>query len=253
MTNITPDDAQDPMRSATADRAGQTTSPKQMLGDAAQAVKQEAANFASTAQERARGAVDRRKETATRTLGDVATAIRRAGEELDQRDQSVVSRMVHQTADTIENLTQTLADKGPDELLDTVRDFGRRQPLAFIGGAVLIGLAIGRFARASAQNEQVQGLSSARVGDGGGDWTSNEGLAGASAAADMGGVAGEGGPTEAGPQFSRDDIGGASLGAGSGGLIGEDAGDIGESDIERADAGTGEGRGRAAGYGNPEA
>jgi hypothetical protein len=30
-----------------------------------------------------------------------------------------------------------------------VRDFGRRNPAAFIGGAVLVGLALGRFARAS--------------------------------------------------------------------------------------------------------
>jgi len=56
---------------------------------------------------------------------------------------------VRQAADGLESLSRNLADKEPGDLLNAVRDFGRKNPAAFIGGAVLVGLALGRFARAS--------------------------------------------------------------------------------------------------------
>ena len=54
-----------------------------------------------------------------------------------------------QAADGLESLSRNLADKDPGDLLNAVRDFGRRNPAAFIGGAVLVGVALGRFVRAS--------------------------------------------------------------------------------------------------------
>ena len=73
-------------------------------------------------------------------------------------DQSPASRLVQQAADSLESLSRNLADKEPGELLNAVRDFGRKNPAAFIGGAVLVGLALGRFARAS-ETSGTTGLS----------------------------------------------------------------------------------------------
>jgi hypothetical protein len=56
---------------------------------------------------------------------------------------------VGQAADGLERLSLSLADKRPEELLDGVRDFGRKHPLAFIAGGVLVGVALGRFVRSS--------------------------------------------------------------------------------------------------------
>ena len=126
-------------------------SPREMAGAAAQTVKQEAANFASSAKEKAAGQIDQHKETATRTLGDFANAIRKAGDELSQSDQSMASRLVQQAADGLEGLSRSVSDKRPEELLDAVRDFGRRNPAAFVAGSVLVGLAVGRFLRSSSE------------------------------------------------------------------------------------------------------
>lgn len=137
--------------------ADRKTQAKEMVGQATEALKTEAQTFAQTAQERLRGEAQKRAETATKTLGDFASAIRRAGDELSQADQSPAARLVGQAADGLERLSLSLADKQPEDLLDAVRDFGRRHPMAFIAGGVLVGVALGRFVRASETDGQYGG------------------------------------------------------------------------------------------------
>lgn len=135
---------------------GKKAKAKAAVNQAGQALKQEAQSFATVAQDKARTEAQRRTETATRTLGDFANAIRRAGDELAERDQSPAARMIGQAADGLENLSRNLAGKQPEELLDAVRDFGRRHPAAFIGGAVLAGIALGRFVRATEEAQDFE-------------------------------------------------------------------------------------------------
>lgn len=129
--------------------AGRKAQAKQLVGEAGQALKAEAQSFASAAQDRVRAEAQKGTQAGAKTLGDFANAVRRAGDELAGADQSPASRLVQQAADGLENLSRNLSDKEPGDLLNAVRDFGRRNPAAFIGGAVLVGLAVGRFARAS--------------------------------------------------------------------------------------------------------
>lgn len=126
-----------------------TEKAKEIVGQAGHALKAEAQSFASAAQDRVRAEAQKGTQAGAKTLGDFANAVRRAGDELSQTDQSPASRLVRQAADGLESLSRNLADKDPGDLLNAVRDFGRKNPAAFIGGAVLVGLALGRFARAS--------------------------------------------------------------------------------------------------------
>jgi hypothetical protein len=120
-----------------------------LIEQAGETIRAEAQSFAEVAQDRVRAEAQKSAQTAGKTLGDFANAIRRAGEELDQAEQTPASRVVRQAAEGLEGLSRNLAEKEPGELLDAVRDFGRKNPMAFIGGAVLLGVALGRFARAS--------------------------------------------------------------------------------------------------------
>jgi hypothetical protein len=133
---------------------------KELIGQAGQTLKAEAQSFASVAQDRVRQEAARGTQASAKTLGDFANAVRRAGDELEQTDQSPASKLVRQAADGLESLSRNLADKEPGDLLNAVRDFGRKNPAAFIGGAVLVGLALGRFARASEPSHPA-GLSDA--------------------------------------------------------------------------------------------
>ncbi len=161
MTDI--DTTTSPDTGGDATRLGQA---KQAIGQAGQALKSEAQSFADAAAQRAREEAQRRTETATRTLGDFASAIRKAGDELGQTDQSPAARLVRQAADGLEGLATNLAGKQPEDLLNDVRAFGRRNPIAFIGGAVLVGVALGRFIRASETGGAVrQALTDETGGD----------------------------------------------------------------------------------------
>jgi hypothetical protein len=132
---------------------GDSSSPKEMVASAAQAVKQEVASFAATAQDKAKDRIEQGKGAASSTLGDFANAIRKAGDELSQNDQSMAGRVVKQAAEGLEGLSRSVSEKRPEELLDAVRDFGRANPAAFIAGSVLVGLALGRFLRSSEQHQ----------------------------------------------------------------------------------------------------
>jgi|GEM_PF-305796 len=131
-----------------AESQSRTGQARQIVDQAGHALKAEAQSFATAAQDRVRAEAQKGAQAGARTLGDFANAVRRAGDELASSDQSPASRLVQQAADGLESLSRNLADKEPGDLLNAVRDFGRKNPAAFIGGAVLVGLALGRFARA---------------------------------------------------------------------------------------------------------
>jgi hypothetical protein len=139
----------------TQDVSGRKAQAKELVGQASGALKAEAKSFASVAQDRVRAEAQKGTEKATRTLGDFANAIRKAGDELSAADQSPASRLVQQAADGLETFSRNLEGKDPGALLNDIREFGRRHPVAFIGGAVLAGLALGRFVRAS-EHEQMR-------------------------------------------------------------------------------------------------
>lgn len=129
--------------------SGRLDAVKDRMSDAGNSLKSEVRSFAGAAQERVATEAQKGVETAGKTLGDFANAVRRAGDELAGADQNPAARLVGKAADGLEQFSRSLEGKDPGDLLDAVRDFGRRNPLVFVGGAVLVGLALGRFARAS--------------------------------------------------------------------------------------------------------
>lgn len=125
---------------------------REKLGEVRDTVKQEAANFASTAKDKASEQVERRKDAVTGTMTTFADAIRRAGDELGERDQTMAAQVIRQAADGLEGFSRSLSGKRPEEMLDAVRDLGRSHPGAFLAGSVFLGVALGRFMRSSAHH-----------------------------------------------------------------------------------------------------
>ena len=118
-----------------------------------QQAKEGARSWGNEAKERASRYAEGQKEAVSHHLDDFAQAIRKASDELSERDQTMASQMIRQAASGLESLSRSVQGSSIDDMLASVRDFGRRNPTAFIGGAVLAGLALGRFARASSQRQ----------------------------------------------------------------------------------------------------
>ena len=154
MSNIYPEDgSQAPGMLPETDIQPASPTIKEQVGQARQRVRGEAANFAASAREKAVGAVEQRQHQMTGAIGDFANAIRRAGDDLNQNNPGMAAQLLTRGADSLEGLSRTIDGKSPGEMLNAVRDFGRRHPVAFIGGAVLVGLAVGRLVRSSAPDE----------------------------------------------------------------------------------------------------
>lgn len=66
----------------------------------------------------------------------------------------VFGTYVEQAADVVGRWADTVNDRGFDGLFDDLRSLGRRRPGAFLGGALLTGVLVGRFGRNIAQELQ---------------------------------------------------------------------------------------------------
>jgi hypothetical protein len=131
-------------------------SAQEDLAAAAQELKGRAAEIGHEAKEqagelvgKAKGMANEQKDLLAGQLGGVSEALQNAASELEGRQQSG-SQYVRMIADGADRLTTTLRDKDVDQILEAAQQFGRRQPVAFLGFAALLGFAASRFVTASA-------------------------------------------------------------------------------------------------------
>lgn len=135
-----------------------------VLDEAKQAVDDvasEAKNIAREAQARmaevAQDATQQAKSFAEENKSKIATqvtafagALNKAAEELERSDQGLVATYARDVAHGIDSMSTALRERGVDELMDSVQQFARTRPAAFLGAAALAGFAASRFAKASA-------------------------------------------------------------------------------------------------------
>ena len=133
--------------------------------EAADEVKQEARAAFDQAKDQARSAATRQKDAAAQQMGGWAQALRTASDDLHSRGQDSVAAYVRQAAEGLDRASGTVRGRDVDELIGSVEDFARRQPVAFFGGAVAAGFGLARFMRSSADRRS-SAAASARSGQG---------------------------------------------------------------------------------------
>lgn len=89
------------------------------------------------------------KERAAGSLSDTAGALEKAASET--RPHSTQHRLLTEAAHGLTQISRSVEGRSVGEIVESLSDFGRRNPLAFLGGAALTGFALSRFARASEQ------------------------------------------------------------------------------------------------------
>ncbi|MBF9033861.1 hypothetical protein HKCCE2091_06385 [Rhodobacterales bacterium HKCCE2091] len=95
---------------------------------------------------------NRAKDSLADEVSDIGNALRHAADEL--RTGSPQERTFGQMASALADVSDTVRDKDLGEIVGDLSDFARRNPLAFLGGAALLGFAGTRIARASRQNRE---------------------------------------------------------------------------------------------------
>lgn len=137
--------------SAAADRTGQA------VGEVAGTAAEQAKAVAGEARQQAGSAIrDLRQRAVDEGQGQVerlATTVRQWADDLagmaeNASGDSPARSLATQAADGGRRAADYLDKNGVQGLIGDLQDFGRRRPGAFLGGAVLAGLVVGRLAKA---------------------------------------------------------------------------------------------------------
>ena len=104
----------------------------------------------------ARSFADDQKNLAADQITGIASAIKKVAIELDSSDQQVIARYARDLAQGLSQVGTQLQQRDTDDLIGAAEDFGRKQPLAFLGAAALTGFMASRFALASAHRRAVR-------------------------------------------------------------------------------------------------
>jgi hypothetical protein len=115
---------------------------------------------------------DRGLDQAVGGIETVADSIRRVSADMET-EQPQMADFASGAADQAEALARYLRETDVRQLVGNVEDFARRQPLLFIGGAFLVGVAASRFVKAAGGRRESQGSQQPRLRSGNGTGTSH--------------------------------------------------------------------------------
>ena len=117
------------------------------LAEAGQQATASAGHIAGRAADLGIQQADRGREMAAEGLDKVATTVRRLSTDM-QIDQPQIANIAMTAADKADDVAQYLRETDTRQIISNVEDTARRQPLLFIGGAFLLGLAASRLIKA---------------------------------------------------------------------------------------------------------
>lgn len=126
----------------------------QRAKDDARELGQHASEKIGEATDKAKSFASDQKSLAAGQINGVAAAITKVADELDGTEQQTVARYARDLAAGISSMGKTIEDRDVDDLMGMAQDFGRKQPVAFLGAAALAGFVASRFALASSHRRE---------------------------------------------------------------------------------------------------
>ena len=122
------------LQDAKGEAAAVTQEARRQLGDLWSQARDEVSGQATTQQTRLAGGLT--------SIGGQLTQMAS-----NQSEQNVATDIVHEVGQRADSLGRWLESHGPDELVDEVRAFARRRPVAFLAIAAGAGIVLGRLTR----------------------------------------------------------------------------------------------------------
>lgn len=124
-------------------------------------LKRKAADDVGTVKEKAKAQVrdaagkaeeiaSKQKNIAARYAGSIGSALEKVGSEMQRADDAAIGKYAKELGSTIQSFAKDVEDRKLSDVAGMAEDFGRKQPLAFLGLAALAGLVASRVLTASA-------------------------------------------------------------------------------------------------------
>lgn len=119
----------------------------------ARAIGSQAAGLASDVASQVAHSAERQfaggKDRAAEAISDIAGALRQTGKQLLAKEMPVANDYLGRMAKQVDGVSSYLQKKELGDVVGDLESFARREPLLFMGGAFVVGLLGGRFARSS--------------------------------------------------------------------------------------------------------
>lgn len=124
-------------------------------------IRSKAAEVAGKAKHRVEGEYNQKRQQATSEIHHLASALRGAADNVRNDGSSISATLLTRAAERLDTLGSSFTGKDLDGVVGDVQRLARRNPAAFIGGAMLIGFAASRFLKSSGHSTDgwdVEGL-----------------------------------------------------------------------------------------------
>lgn len=118
--------------------------------------QEKAREAAGKAERNLRRQIDDRSTQAGERVAGTAQDLRSVGEELRKQGKDTPAKLADRAAEQTEKVGSYLKERGPDEMLEDVEDFGRQRPWAVLAGGLALGVVAARFLKASSRNRYQQ-------------------------------------------------------------------------------------------------
>lgn len=137
-----------PASSGSIGEIGGRSEGEHPLAEAGQELGQEAGSLAQRATDVGLQQAERGREQAAQGLEQLSDSIRRVSLDMES-EQPAIANVAGTAAEQAERIAEYLRTTDVRQMVDKVEDVARRQPLLFVGGAFLLGVAASRFIKAA--------------------------------------------------------------------------------------------------------
>ena len=129
------------------------------LDDAGKQAAEKAGEIAGRATDIGFQQADKGRDMAAEGITHVADSIRRVSRDMET-NQPTISNLADSAAEQADRLASYLRDNDARQMINNVEDMARRQPLLFLGGAFVLGVATARLFKAGTTTPKATGYRS---------------------------------------------------------------------------------------------
>lgn len=138
-----------PSGTTSAGSGGDSGSQREEIKDEARRTTEEVRD---ATRQQAESLLDRQKYAAADQVEKVSTVLHKMADEFDRQQQPYFSGYVNELAQRSDTFSHRLRERDLESLVNQARDYGRRQPALFMGGAIAAGFLLSRFMRSSGEH-----------------------------------------------------------------------------------------------------
>jgi len=121
--------------------------------------REQVVNLTDQVRQQATSQLASQKERAVDALETVALLLHQAGEHAQQQDKTLIANYVDKAAQQVGSFSESIAQQDVTQLVETTKEYARREPMLFVGGALVAGFLGARFLRSSSQQAEQDQLT----------------------------------------------------------------------------------------------